>query len=191
MRFSTSNFLVINMKNIFLKLSAVIALLSMLSACGRDLSSSMYTSDSTFSLTMEGTVIATRSVVVKENDKLGNNTGGMIAGGIGGAALGNAVGKGSGNTIATVGGALAGGLAGAVIQDKLSTNKGFEYIIKVDTSKIKDSYFEGNASMRNVIATAKLNGLVTVVQGADNPIAQGQKVYVIFSENRTRVIPAN
>lgn len=178
------------MKSFISKSIAVLSLVAFLSGCTRDLSDSMYTSDSTFNLTMEGVIVSTRAVKIKDSDKR-NNTGGMLAGGAMGAALGSGVGGGSGKTIAIVGGAIAGGLAGAAIQGKLGESKGFEYIIKVDTSKIKDTYFDGNASMRNVVATAKLNGLVTVVQGADSVLGVGQKVYVIYSENRTRVIPAN
>lgn len=179
------------MKSSFFKFSAILCLVAVLSGCARDLSSSMYTSDSTLSLTMEGVIVSTRPVTIKNNDKMQDNVGGMLAGGAMGAAVGSGVGGGSGNTMAIVGGAIAGGLAGAAIQGKLGEAKGIEYIVKVDTSKMKDTYFDGNASMRNVVATAKLNGLVTVVQGVENTLGVGQKVYVIYSENRTRVIPAN
>lgn len=179
------------MKTLFIRFSAILTLLATLSGCARDLSSSMYTSDSTLSLTMEGVIISTRPVKIKNKDKMEDNVGGMLAGGAMGAAVGTGIGGGSGNTMAIVGGAIAGGLAGAAIQGKLGEAQGIEYIVKVDTSKMKDTYFDGNAAMRNVVATAKLNGLVTVVQGTDNPLSVGQKVYVIYSENRTRVIPGN
>ncbi|KJW02214.1 surface antigen family domain protein [Rickettsia endosymbiont of Ixodes pacificus] len=45
--------------------------------------------------------------------------------------------------------------------------------------------------MRNVISAAFTSGLITVVQGTDVNIRNGQKVYVIFSEKRTRIIQAN
>lgn len=179
------------MKKLFIKVFSILSLLAILSACARDLSSSMYTSDSTLSLTMEGVIISARPVIVKNTDKMQDNVGGMLAGGAMGAAVGSGIGGGSGNTMAIVGGAIAGGLAGSAIQGKLGESKGMEYIVKVDTSKMKDTYFDGNAAMRNVVATAKVNGLVTVVQGADNALSIGQNVYVIFSENRTRVIPRN
>lgn len=179
------------MKKMFFKLVSIITCLSILSACARDLSSDMYTSDSTMSLTLEGVIVSSRPVNVKDTDKMGDNVGGMLAGGAMGAAVGSGVGGGSGNTMALVGGAIAGGLAGAALQSKLGESKGYEYIVKVDASKIKDSYYEGNAAMRNVISTAKVNGLITVVQGADRVLGAGQKVYVIYSENRTRVIAAN
>ncbi len=179
------------MKKQSLKLFAFVTLLSTLSGCARDLSSSTYTSSSTLSLTLEGKVLSVRAVTIKENDKMGDNTGGMLAGGVMGAALGSGMGKGSGKGMAMVGTAIAGGLAGAALQGALSKDKGFEYIVKVDTSKLKSTYYEGTAAMRNAISSATTSGVVTIVQGADNPISVGQNVYVIYSDNRARVIAAN
>jgi outer membrane lipoprotein SlyB len=178
------------MKILSSKIAMLFTLLALVSGCARDLSSDMYTSDSTLSFTLEGVIVAARPVKIKDTDKMGNNTGVMLAGGAMGAALGSGVGGGSGATMAVVGGAIAGGLAGAAIQGKLGESKGFEYIVKVDASKIKDGYYDGNASIRNAVSTARAGGLVTVVQGADNALGQGQRVYVIYSENRTRVVPA-
>ncbi len=89
-----------------------------------------------------------------------------------------------------VGGALAGAAAGAVLQGALSSSDGAEYIIKIDTSKIKDGYYDGNAAMRNVVASAR-TGLITVVQSPDAALHEGQDVFVIYSSNRTRIIPAS
>ena len=174
------------------KNALVIVLMSFLFAsCSRDLDNSMYTSSNTTNLTMEGVVISTRAVKIKETDKLEDNKMGMLAGGVLGGVAGTGVGGGTGKGLAIVGGAIGGAALGALAQKALSNSKGIEYIVKVDTSNFKDTYFDGNAAMRNVIATAKVNGLLTVVQGQENPIGVGQKVYVIFSENRTRVIAAN
>jgi outer membrane lipoprotein SlyB len=177
------------MQKIRIFLSCFLALV--LASCARDLSSNVYTSDSTLSLTVEGVVVSARPVTVKNTDKTGDNTGGMLAGGVMGGVLGSNVGKGGGNAIATVGGALAGAAAGAVLQDKLGTSKGYEYMVKVDTSKIKSDYYEGSPAMRAAISSAATSGLITVVQGTDVVIPAGQKVYVIFSDSRTRIIPAN
>ena len=181
------------MSNSFLKTVAAIMMLSLLSGCARDLSSDMYVSSATLSLTMEGSIISARKVKIREEDKLSGNTGGMVAGGALGAVGGNAIGKGAGHTAAVVGLGLAGAGAGvgALVQNELGKSEGYEFIIKVDTSKMKDRYYEGNAAMRSVISTALTSGLITVVQ-KDNPgVMIGNKVYVIFSDNRTRVIPAN
>jgi outer membrane lipoprotein SlyB len=185
------------MSNSFLKTVAAIMMLSLLSGCARDLSSDMYVSSATLSLTMEGSIISARKVKIREEDKLSGNTGGMVAGGALGAVGGNAIGKGAGHTAAVVGlglagaGAGAGAGVGALVQNELGKSEGYEFIIKVDTSKMKDRYYEGKAAMRSVISTALTSGLITVVQ-KDNPgVMIGNKVYVIFSDNRTRVIPAN
>ncbi|WP_341789405.1 hypothetical protein [Rickettsia endosymbiont of Polydrusus tereticollis] len=163
---------------------------SLLTGCARDLSSNVYTSDSTLNLTLEGEVISIRPVIIKESDRLSDNSGGMLAGGVMGGVLGSGVGQGTGNAAAIVGGAIAGAALGSGLQGKLGEKKGYEYLVKVDTSKIKSDYYEGNSAMRNVISTAVTSGLITVVQATDSNIKTGQKVYIIFSEKRTRVIPA-
>lgn len=179
------------MNNLTLKILSILSIISLLSGCARDLSSNTYTSSSTLSLTLEGQVISARQVTIKDNDKMADNKMGMLAGGAMGAVSGSGIGKGTGNSMAIVGTAIAGGIAGAALEGALTTTKGFEYIVKVDTSKLKSEYFEGNAAMRNAISSATTSGVVTIVQGSDNPIAVGQKVYVIYSDNRTRVIAAN
>ena len=45
--------------------------------------------------------------------------------------------------------------------------------------------------MRNAISSATTSGLITIIQGTDNVLKEGQKVYVIFSDKRTRIIPCN
>lgn len=172
-------------KILFLMLS-----LTMLGGCARDLSSNVYTSDSTLSLTLPGKVLSVRKVTIKNTDQLGNNVGGGLAGGALGAAGGSAIGQNSGQAAAVVGGAIVGAVAGAVIQDQLGKDEGFEYIIKVDTTNLKDGYYEGSPAMRNAISAATTSGLVTVVQGQDTILQKEQPVYVIFSGNRTRVIAA-
>ncbi|MDA0967685.1 MAG: hypothetical protein O2970_12140, partial [Proteobacteria bacterium] len=155
------------------------------------LSSSVYTSDSTLSLTMEGKVLSVRDITIKGNDKLSDNTGGMLAGGALGGIAGANVGGGNGQTAAIAGAAIAGAVIGTIAEDKLSQSQGKEYIIKIDTSNLKNDYYEGSASMRNAISAATTNGLITIVQGVENPLSEGQQVYVIFSGKRTRVIPKN
>lgn len=179
------------MSKIFHKSIIFIILATFISGCARDLSSNVYSSDSTLSLTLEGEVVSVRPIKVKESERLSDNAGGMAAGGIAGGVLGSTVGQGGGTTAAIVGGAIAGAVVGTILQDKLGESKGYEYLIKVDTSKIKSNYYEGSTAMRNVISSAVTSGLITVVQGTDIVIREGQKVYVIFSDKRTRIIPAN
>ena len=174
--------------SIIIKHTLLLAICASLTGCGRDLSSNVYTSDSTLSLTLEGEIVAVRKVTIKENDKLGGNVGGTAGGGLAGAVAGAHI----DNSVAgVVGGAAVGALVGTVAQGALSTQKGFEYIIKVDTSKVSSTnQYEFNQAVRNTLAAAVTSGLVTIVQSDKQPLPEGQKVYVIFSGNRTRVIPS-
>lgn len=169
-------------------LTVWVLFIASLSGCARDLSSNVYTSDSTLSLTLEGVIKSVRPIVIKNSDELTRNTAGIISGGaLGGVAASN-VGKGSGQALAVVGGVVVGAALGALVESELGKQDGFEYIIKVDTSNLKDGYYEGTGAMRSAISAATTNGLVTVIQGNDVVLANGQPVYIIFSDKRTRVI---
>ena len=45
--------------------------------------------------------------------------------------------------------------------------------------------------MRNAISAATTSGLITIIQGADTVLKEGEQVYIIFSDKRTRIIPMN
>ena len=175
---------------LFRSVCALILLGCFLVSCARDLGSDVYTSDSTMNLTFEGRVISTRAVTIKNSDKLSDNKTGALAGGALGGVGASGVGAGSGKGAAVVGGAIVGGVLGAAAESQLGKAKGYEYVIKVDTSKLKSKYFEGTKAMRAAISSATTNGLITVVQGDDVRISEGSQVYVIFSDKRTRVIAA-
>lgn len=179
------------MKKIINKVLSLVLLAGLVSGCARDLSNDMYVSSSTMNLTMEGKVVSVRKVAIKEHDKLQDNTTGMLAGGVLGGVAGHGVGGGHGKNVGMVGGAVAGAALGALIEDKLGESSGYEYTVKVDVSKLKntDAYYDGNAMVRNTISSAVTSGLITVVQSDKAPFAQGQKVFIVFSNNRTRVIP--
>ena len=174
------------MKKSLSKMFLPISIAALLGGCGRDLSTTSYVSSSTFNLTLEGTVLNVRDVTIKEGEGSGENVQGALVGaGIGGVA-GGIAGRSGG---AALGGALIGGTIGSIAHS--SATAGYEYVIKLDTSKIQDEYYEGNSAMRNVISTARAGGIVTIAQGTDIRIPVGQKVYVIYSNNRSRVIPAH
>lgn len=177
------------MKNLFLKSITLILISVFITGCARDLSSSTYTSDSTLNIVLSGQIVSARQVKVKESDTL-EAGGGALLGGVGGAAVGATASN--GNAWATVGGAAAGAVFGAVAQNALGTKVGMEYIIKVDTSKLSNDYYEGSALMRNALAAIKTTGVVTVVQAKeaknDMPLTVGQNALVIISEKRARVI---
>jgi outer membrane lipoprotein SlyB len=162
-----------------------------LSSCARDLSSDVYTSDSTLSLTLEGKIVSSRPIKIKNNDTLSQNSTGMLAGGVLGGIAGANVGGGKGQTAAIAGAVVAGALIGAFAEAKLGEQQGYEYIVKLDTKNLKDDYYEGTGAMRSAISSATTNGLITVVQGVDVVLNEGQNVYAIFSEKRVRLIAAD
>jgi hypothetical protein len=76
-----------------------------------------------------------------------------------------------------------------------------EYIVKLDQNNIdeksKTSTVNKNssgASISDKVTGSTKLGLksktISVVQGMDNPLQAGQRVYVIYNDNRPRVIPA-
>jgi outer membrane lipoprotein SlyB len=161
-----------------------------LAGCARDLSMNSYTSDSVLSLTLEGKVISVREVNINKSDSLGKNSTGAIAGGVAGALAGASMGNGAGSSTAlALGVGVLGSAVGAVAEKQLSKSKGYEYIVKVDTSKLKSDYYEGSPAMRAAISSATTSGLITILQGKDVYIEEGRNVYVIFSDSRVRIIP--
>lgn len=175
---------------LFRSICTLILLGFFVASCARDLGSDVYTSDSTMNLTLEGKVISTRAVTIKNSDKLSDNTTGALAGGALGGVGASGIGNNSGKSAAVVGGAIVGGVLGAAAESQLGKASGYEYVIKVDTSKLKSKYFEGTKAMRAAISSATTSGLITVVQGNDVKISEGTHVYVIFSDKRARVIAA-
>ena len=166
-------------------------LFATLSGCARDLSASSYTSDSTLNIVLQGRILAKRDVTIKESEKLGDNKAGGMMGAVGGGAL---AASSSNNAAVIVGGAIVGGLTGALMQDVLGTNKGVEYIVQVDRSKLKEDYYEGSRLVRNALAAVRATGIITIVQSKEKKdapkISEGQDVLVILSEKRTRLIPS-
>ncbi len=183
-----------------IKLILLAVPLLLLASCSRDLSSNTYSDSSTVGLVVEGVVVSERHVKVKGSDKLGNNGAGIVAGGVGGGVVGSAIGNGRGSAVAAVGGALAGATIGALVQDQLSESEGIEYIISIKkenlaaTSKSKEdlNINVGGSSVsnkvKNSIDSNMKTELVSVVQGTDVVIPVGQKVYVIYSDDRPRLV---
>lgn len=67
---------------------------------------------------------------------------GAIAGGVAGAALGNQVGKGDGNTAATVIGALGGAVAGREVEKRVRSNTVYDVVVKLNDASTKTVRFE-------------------------------------------------
>lgn len=146
-------------------LMATAALIMPIAACTSDISSSHYSTSSvgTVSQTMAGTVVSVRPITVSSED---NNAGTLVGGALGGVA-GSQIGGGStAHILGAIGGAVAGGIAGNAAQRGLSSQGGFEYVVRLDN---------GN--------------MVTVTQGNDILLNPGQRCYVSLG-NPARVMPA-
>ncbi len=114
----------------------------------------------------EGTVVASRSIVI-EGSRTGSTVGtatGAVLGGVAGSEIG---GGRKANTAGAVVGAVAGGVIGNMIGDAATRQNGFAYTVRLRSGE-----------------------LVTITQGGDLPIANGTAVLVEYGE-RARVIPQN
>jgi outer membrane lipoprotein SlyB len=186
------------------KLLTIISILGLaLTGCERNLDSNVYTSGAVTGKVIEGTVISARQVIVKGNDKLENNTMGMLGGALLGGLGGNAFGKGAGNSLATGGGAIAGAAAGAMIQDKLSSAKGMEYVVRINPKYVaevqsitnKTNVTVGTQSVDDEVkgatsVSSTKTDLISVVQGIDAIYNPGQKVLIMYNNDRPRITAA-
>jgi outer membrane lipoprotein SlyB len=191
------------MKNFskLLTITMTIGALSLTTACARDMSGRTYVDNATTGIVLEGVVVSARQVTVKSSDKAGESMG---VGTLGGAAMGgiggNTLGKGSGNAAATVGGVLIGGLIGHLLEDQLGQSQAMEYIVKVDEDNLDAAGGDklvtvnrGNTIKDKVVSNSNIKTktkLISVVQGLDQVFSTGQKVYVIYNDNRPRLAPA-
>ncbi|GHT88553.1 lipoprotein [Alphaproteobacteria bacterium] len=146
-------------------LGIVLLISVLLSGCSNDFSGNTYSSANVGEVakTESGIVVSLRRVEIKPDSKdLGV---GALAGGVGGAAIGSAFGKGGGKTAAMIGGGLLGAAAGNAIQNR--SKPGIEYIVKLDNGD-----------------------LVTLAQGPEPAITVGQRVFVVKSEKgSSRIVP--
>ena len=145
----------------------IIPALLMMGACATDIGANQYDSSAVGSVTraLKGTVISVRNITVRDSDKSAGTAVGALAGGVAGSQIG----KGStAGILGAVGGALLGGAAGNLAQGGLSSQSGYEYVVQLDNG-----------------------GVVTVTQGNDVLLANGQRCMVLYGDgsSRARVIP--
>ncbi|MES2607226.1 MAG: hypothetical protein V4544_00615 [Pseudomonadota bacterium] len=144
------------------------------SGCTRNISSNNYNSANVgeSANTCQGVIINAEIVNVSETEKLSENGMGMGLGALGGGLLGSAFGKGTGQLVGVGVGALAGGVGGAFAEQALGNQQGMKYTVRLNSGVIK-----------------------TVVQGGDNPMRVGQRVFLEESiganKGRSRVYPDN
>ncbi|MCH1430694.1 MAG: hypothetical protein L7U87_08080 [Chlamydiales bacterium] len=158
-------------KSIIQTIAALCIACVSLSSCSSEISANTYSDMHVgeTSTTYMGVILSAREVTVAGNDKLDHNGAGQSAGMVAGGLAGSGMGSGNGNGAAIIGGALLGTIAGAYAEKHLKKQKGIEYVIKLDSGELK-----------------------TIVQGAGEMIAVGQKVLLMVSEKgRSRVISYN
>lgn len=120
----------------------------------------------TVSRVEEGTVVASRTIII-EGSRDGKAVGTLTGAALGGIA-GGQVGQGrAANTAGAIVGAVAGGAIGNAIGNSATQKPGFAYTVRLRSGE-----------------------LVTITQGGDMAIANGTPVLVEYGE-RARVIPQN
>lgn len=134
-----------------------------IAGCASDIDSNYYSTGSVGQVSQaQGcTVVSVRPIKISTQNGAGTAIGG-IAGGIAGSQIGG------GNTahlLGAVGGAILGGFAGNAAQEGLTSQQGYEYIVRLDN---------GNT--------------VSTTQGADVLLNPGQRCQIIFG-NPARIIP--
>ena len=134
-----------------------------IAGCASDIDSNYYSTGSVGQVSQaQGcTVVSVRPIKVSTQNGAGTAIGG-ISGGIAGSQIGG------GNTahlLGAVGGAILGGFAGNAAQEGLTSQQGYEYIVRLDN---------GNT--------------VSTTQGADVLLNPGQRCQIIFG-NPARIIP--
>ncbi len=112
-----------------------------------------------------GTVMSIIDVNVND-DNSGTAVLTTIGGGVAGGFLGSEIGKGSGNTVAKIGGAILGAIAGSEMTKILNNQAGYQLTIRLDDGSI-----------------------IAIVQGTDIKFARGEKVQIITSNGKKRVLP--
>lgn len=142
-----------------------LASISGLTACTPDISAGSYTYNQIgqAAQTMSGRIISARPIKVSKGGPGVGAVAGALAGGIAGSSIG---GGGTANALGAVGGAVLGGVVGNYAEDKLTSQTGMQYSVK----------------LRN-------GSIYTVTQGMDPVLGVGQHVMVIFS-NPAKVVPA-
>jgi outer membrane lipoprotein SlyB len=179
---------------------ATLAAATLLAGCSRNLNGDTYTSNNTVGKVTYGTIVSARSVTVKDHDKLEQNTIGGLGGGVAGGIAGSSIGGGTGKGIATVGGAILGAVAGAYAQDQLTTQTGFEYIVQLDSPRYNDRTKKKNVTIKGSDSVAQdvkdsmhtsetESDAISIVQTDAVMMQPGQRVMVVYNDDRPRVVP--
>ncbi|APD49791.1 hypothetical protein [Francisella hispaniensis] len=112
----------------------------------------------------QGQIIDIQQVNIKGSDNIGARVGGL-AGGLGGALAG------SGNIFTSIagsiGGAIVGGIAGGATEDVITSSKGYQFTLKLDSGRT-----------------------IAILQEDKHGLNIGDQVTIYMSGNNTRIVPA-
>lgn len=114
-----------------------------------------------------GVVTDVREVRVNASDPSKAGTGAAVGGVSGGLLGAGTIGGGSGRFVSGAVGGLLGAGIGHLIEQKATQQMGNEYTVRMDDGRT-----------------------VAIVQGKEPPIAPGQRVKIINSSGRSKIIPA-
>ena len=131
--------------------------------CASDINSNYYNTGSVGQISQaQGcTVLSVRPIRVATQNGTGSAVG-SIAGGVAGSQIG---GGNSAHLIGAVGGAILGGIAGNAAQKGLTSQSGYEYVVRLDNGST-----------------------ISTTQGADVLLNPGQRCQIILG-NPARIIP--
>lgn len=167
------------MKKTFLTGAICVALTLGLNACANISPDTVTASNANdVQSAVEGVIVSKRNVTVKGD----NNAIGTLAGAGIGAVAGSAVGGGNMRYITGIAGAVAGGAAGNAIQDKVTTQQGIEYIVKLTQQESGSTTIKTTGAINNTTTISSQSAkdrFVTVVQGqGQQALNVGQKVLI-------------
>ncbi|HBO58694.1 MAG TPA: hypothetical protein DD624_02130 [Alphaproteobacteria bacterium] len=137
-------------------------LLFIVTGCATDINDNAYSLSSVgrASAVAQGVIVDVRTVSIQ-----GSNGAGSVLGGVAGGVAASTIGRGAGSVLASVGGALAGAFIGGITQNELTKQQALQYIVRLA---------DGD--------------MINVIQGLNNPLSVGQKVFVLYGKE-TRLIP--
>ena len=125
---------------------------------------------------LTGTIISMRDVTIQPGD---GGRYGAVAGAVSGAAIGQSIGT---NTSGRITGGLVGGTVGAYagneIERAATTQRGYEFVIQLDSN-------DGSPQSRS---TRQRQGeVISVIQTSSERLVVGDKVYLIMGSGQTRI----
>ncbi len=139
------------------KTLGLLSFAALLCSCQADIASNQYGTSSVgrAAAARPCSVISVRQVNVKSDNNAGMLLG-AIAGGVGGYAIGS--GK-TAHNLGAVGGAALGGFAGDKAQGVLSSQMGYEYVVRLDNGQV-----------------------MTLTQGTDVLLSPGQRCLIMLGD---------